>query len=158
MLSQTAEYALRAAVCLAGASEQARTTRDISETTRVPSTYLSKILRNLHRAGVVTARRGPNGGFVLAGGPETITALDVIDAVDPLKRLDHCPLGLAEHEHALCPLHAALAAAASQIENTFRTTTLLDLLDGGTADPAACRFPGKSTAGPAGEPDKEGAR
>lgn len=155
MLSQTAEYALRAAVCLAGIPDEARTTRDISSATRVPSTYLSKILRNLHRAGVVSARRGPHGGFVLAGSPRSISALDVIDAVDPLKRLDHCPLGLAEHQRALCPLHAKLAAAAAEIENTFRNTTLLDLLEGEATDDAVCRFPSAPNAGPPEVPDEE---
>ena len=45
MISQTAEYALRAMVCLGTASKQPRTAQDISDESKVPVSYLSKILR-----------------------------------------------------------------------------------------------------------------
>ena len=44
MLSQTVEYALRAAVYLANQAPLARTTEQIAEVTKVPQAYLSKVM------------------------------------------------------------------------------------------------------------------
>jgi Rrf2 family protein len=128
MISQTAEYALRSAVVL-GSSAGPLTTRQIAEQTRVPAGYLSKVLQALGRAGVVQAQRGLYGGFVLARPLDELTILDVINAVDPLERIDHCPLGLAAHRARLCALHRRLDEGIAQIEELFAGTTIEQLLN-----------------------------
>ncbi|MGH7140821.1 MAG: RrF2 family transcriptional regulator, partial [Pirellulales bacterium] len=93
MISQTAEYALRAIVYLADQSETPQTTQQIAEVTRVPAGYLAKVMQGLSRAGLVRAQRGLHGGFTLAVSAKKLTVLDVVRAVDPLRRIEHCPLG-----------------------------------------------------------------
>lgn len=127
MISQTAEYALRAVVDLAFHAGAMRTTRAISLATHVPSDYLAKVLKDLSREGIVRARRGPGGGFTLARSDEAISVYDVLQAVDPVKRIRHCPLGLKAHAHALCPLHQRLDEAMAHSEEIFRTTTIADV-------------------------------
>ncbi|NUQ01687.1 MAG: Rrf2 family transcriptional regulator, partial [Armatimonadetes bacterium] len=95
MISQTAEYALRAIVCLAAQPEGRLTTPQIAGATRVPAGYLSKVLQLLGRAGLVRSQRGLGGGFVLARPAELISVLDVVNAVDPIQRITGCPLELA---------------------------------------------------------------
>ena len=95
MISQTAEYALRAIVMLGSNPGSPRTTQQIAEETRVPCGYLSKVLQALGRAGLVEGQRGLYGGFVMSRSLDELTILDVINAVDPLKRINRCPLGLA---------------------------------------------------------------
>lgn len=151
MISQSAEYALRAAVHLATIRTGARTTQAISRSTGVPPTYLSKLLALLGRSGLVHSQRGPKGGFFLARVPEEITALDIVNAVDPLRRLDECPLGLSEHREQLCPLHARLSEASALIEKMLRDSKLSDLLTNENPG-AGCRFPGAPTPGPDADP------
>ncbi len=127
MLSQTLEYALRAAVFLASEESTPRTVSEIATATHVSSGYLAKVLQQLVRGGIATSQRGPGGGFVLARPAAEIAVLAVIDAVDPIPRLHGCPLGLAEHAQALCPLHRALDDAYAAIERTFAEATLADL-------------------------------
>ena len=50
MISQTAEYALRAVVYLAGTAGAPRTTSQISAATAAPAGYLSKVMQGLSRA------------------------------------------------------------------------------------------------------------
>src|SRR3972149_5635143 len=108
MISQTAEYALRAVTHLAGREAiDAPTTAQIARTTQIPSNYLAKVLRSLSRAGLVHSQRGPGGGHKLARNPAELTALQVVNAVDPLTRIKSCPLGLEDHRD-LCPLHCRL--------------------------------------------------
>src|SRR5690606_18982460 len=108
MISQTVEYALRAAVFLASESDAARTTGEIAQRTRVPPAYLSKVLQSLSRAGIVHSQRGIGGGFTLALDARKLTILEVVNAVDPIQRIRECPLGLESHGVRLCPLHRRL--------------------------------------------------
>jgi len=140
MISQTAEYALRAAVCLAGNTGRACTTRTISEATGVSASYLSKILRELRRSGLVRAHRGPHGGFLLTRPPGEITVLDVVHSVDAPPVLDRCPLHLKAHRGRLCPLHSKLAHTYALMEDAFRESTLRDLVENGTPEDG-CTFP-----------------
>ena len=128
MISRTAEYALRAVVVLGSNPVGLRTTQQIALQTRVPSGYLAKVLQALSRGGLVVSQRGQNGGFVLSRPLEKLTILEVINAVDPLKRIERCPLGLAEHGNRLCPLHRRLDQGIAQLEALFGATTIGQLL------------------------------
>ncbi|HZL57348.1 MAG TPA: Rrf2 family transcriptional regulator [Bryobacteraceae bacterium] len=128
MLSQTAEYALRAMVTLAGAKGGARTAQDLARDSRVPIDYLSKVLNSLTRAGIVTSRRGRGGGFQSVQPATQLTVLQVVSAVDPLKRIKTCPLGLKAHGANLCPLHRKLDDAVRSVEDAFASTTIASLL------------------------------
>jgi Rrf2 family protein len=132
MISQTVEYALRAMSHLASSAGEAASSEAIALATRVPQGYLSKIMRSLVCADLVRSFRGPRGGFVLARDATAISVLDIINAVDPIKRIERCPLDNPLHT-ALCPLHRCLDDAFAQIEKTFEATKLASVLD------AACR-------------------
>jgi Rrf2 family protein len=94
MFSQTVEYALRAVVHLAMKSPQPQKTAEIAEATQVPPAYLSKVLQGLKEKGVVRLQRGIGGGVALAHQPDQLTILDIVNAVDPIKRITTCPLDL----------------------------------------------------------------
>ncbi len=133
MISKTTEYALRAVVALAGADGHPMLSPHIAETTQVPQAYLSKVLQTLVRAGLVSSQRGQGGGFVLAKPPSDITVLDVVDVVDPIPRIESCPLSIASHSTNLCPLHRRLDEAIASIRASFGSTSLADLVTEGHA-------------------------
>lgn len=129
MISQSVEYALRAAVFLATKTDAApATSAVIAEATRVPGPYLSKVLASLVKAGLVTARRGPGGGLTLSRSADAISVLDVVNAVDPLPRIRTCPLGLKAHGTRLCALHTRLDRAIAGVESAFRESTLAEIV------------------------------
>lgn len=127
MISQTAEYALRAIVYLADQGDAPQTTQQIAEVTRVPAGYLAKVMQSLGRAGLVRAQRGLHGGFTLAVPAKKLTVLDVVQAVDPLRRIEHCPLGIDSHQ-SLCPLHRRLDNAVAMVEKALGSSTIAELL------------------------------
>jgi Rrf2 family protein len=141
MISQTVEYALRAVVCLAHASPGAQTTEQIARATRVPPAYLSKVLQTLSRHGIVQSQRGLHGGFHLAKSPAELTILEVVNSVEPIQRIRSCPLELKSHGVHLCPLHARLDGALSQVERAFADTTLAEILAEPTKSVPLCEFP-----------------
>ena len=129
MISPTSEYALRAIVAIAKTGgREAVTTQWIAATTKVPAGYLPKVLQMLGRAGLVDSRRGLGGGFRLARPADQLTVLEIVNAVDPIKRIETCPLHLDSHGVNLCPLHKRLDEAYEHMERSFAETTIAELL------------------------------
>lgn len=138
MFSQTVEYALRAMVCLANGESAVQTRSQLVEQTKVPSAYLAKVMREMNRAGLVTAQRGVNGGFQLARDAGEITLLEVVNAVDPLPRIRTCPLGIKSHGSRLCGLHQYLDDSMSDLEKRLSEKTLAALIAEKTGSNPLC--------------------
>ncbi len=141
MLSQTVEYALRAATYLATVPKQSRTVEQVAEVTHVPIAYLSKVLQQLVRKKIVVSRRGAGGGFTLARAPDQLRILEIVQAVDPIQRITTCPLGLVAHGRNLCPLHRRLDNALAEMEKAFAASTLAEILAEPTKSVPLCNFP-----------------
>lgn len=143
MLSQTVEYALRAMVYLASEPDGLVTSEQLSRATVVPQAYLSKVMKQLVAAGLVTSQRGVGGGFLLARAAHEVTILEVVNAVDPLQRIRTCPLGLVAHGKHLCPLHRRMDDALDAMERAFARSTLAEVVAEPTTSKPLCEFPAK---------------
>ena len=129
MLSRTAEYALRIMILLTEHKDKSMTAEEIAQATLVPPGYTVKVLQQLGRAKLSRGQRGRNGGFILACDPAKVNLLQVVTVIDPLERIKECPLGRADHQHALCPLHHQIDLAIEALENSLSSMTLQDVLD-----------------------------
>jgi Rrf2 family nitric oxide-sensitive transcriptional repressor len=147
MVSQTVEYALRAVVHLAAVAPGPRTVEQISRATKVKPAYLAKVIQQLVHAGVLRSQRGVGGGIALAKAPAELTILEVVSAVDPIKRIQTCPLGLASHGVRLCPLHRRMDNALAAVEKAFGETTLAEVLAEPTESVPLCDFPAPRPGG-----------
>lgn len=128
MVSQTVEYALRAMGHLAVLRGIPATSHAIASVTHVPQGYLSKIMRALVCAELVRSFRGRRGGFVLARSAANITVLDIVNAVDPIRRINCGPMGDPLHA-SLCPIQHCLDDALGLMEEKFRGATLISVVD-----------------------------
>ncbi|MEK6702651.1 MAG: Rrf2 family transcriptional regulator [Planctomycetota bacterium] len=140
MLSSTAEYALRSIMHLTSHPGTACTSKEIAESGQIPGGYVSKVMQDLVGAGIVESQRGPNGGFRLAREPGAITVLEVVNAVDPIRRIVACPLRLPEHGSRLCQLHQQLDDAIASFERILSEATFADLTREGKRS-SRCQFP-----------------
>ena len=59
MLSKTAEYALRVAVCLAQSPDKLAAADELAEVTKIPRRYLHKVVQDLARGDWFVHSRGP---------------------------------------------------------------------------------------------------
>jgi hypothetical protein len=66
-----------------------------------------------------------------------------VNAVDPVKRILTCPLGIAAHGTRLCKLHRKLDNAIAQAEATLGDSMIGDMLEPGPAGPL-CRTDGQA--------------
>ena len=95
--------------------------------------------------GNLASQRGSGGGVSLARTPAGTTLLDVVQAVEPIRRIATCPLGLKAHAHQLCPLHQRLDEALAMVEDAFRRSTLEEMLSGGNGSfPLDVRLPSRA--------------
>jgi Rrf2 family protein len=81
-LSARVDYALRAAVALAGYGERWVSAEQIAEAQDIPRKFLESILLQLRRGGIANSKRGSEGGHQLARPGDQISLADVIRAVD----------------------------------------------------------------------------
>jgi Rrf2 family protein len=90
-ITRQADYALRAVIYLArlGPEERAATSQ-IAEVQRIPPSFLAKIVSQLSVAGLLQTSRGARGGVSLARPADSITILDVVEAIDGPILLNEC--------------------------------------------------------------------
>lgn len=80
-ITRAGEYALRALVRLAEREGGVVTAHELAGAIHAPPAYLSRVLRPFIDAGVLSAKRGAGGGFLLVRRPDEISLLDVLTIV-----------------------------------------------------------------------------
>ncbi len=128
MISQTAEYALRAIVYLGNQAGTACTTAELAGEIDAPTSYLAKVMKGLTRAGIVASQRGLHGGFTLNRDPNDVTILEVVNAVDAFHRINECPLGRPAHASGLCPLHRRMDNVMEAAEESLGHMSIGEVL------------------------------
>jgi len=82
-LKSQVEWALHCCAILAGVPDgRYLSTKVLADFHGVPKEYLSKALQTLSTAGIVESTLGPSGGYRLLKSPETVTFLDIVEAVE----------------------------------------------------------------------------
>jgi len=132
MLSQTAQYALRAVLYLASRADREELVKidEIADELRMPRNSLSKTLHALGRAGVLASTRGPSGGFRLAVEPERLSLARVVAPFDTIGQKERqCILGRATCSDARpCTAHDSWKTVSQRVHGFFRDTTVADML------------------------------
>jgi Rrf2 family transcriptional regulator, nitric oxide-sensitive transcriptional repressor len=128
MISQTAQYALRAVICLAHASQNSLTTEQLAEMTKVPLMYLSKVMQALVRADIVTSKPGKTGGFTLKIPAETLSLQVIIEAIDAPLGIETYPLDMQSYGNILRPLYLRLSQMDALVRKECSNVFIKDLL------------------------------
>src|ERR1051325_4445630 len=82
-LSKKADYGLMAMKHLAEhADGGACSAKDVADSYRIPQELLAKILQRLVKSGLLKSQHGTHGGYVLAREKKSISAFEVIGALD----------------------------------------------------------------------------
>jgi Rrf2 family protein len=130
-LSSTAQQAIHAVLCIAGAADEGPVRVDeIAAVLECPRNYLSKTLHVLARTGVLRSGRGPKGGFQLALPANRLTLAQVIAPFEPVGQ-KRCLLGLPTCGGANpCAAHERWSKVAGRVDEFFARTTIETVLRG----------------------------
>ena len=148
-ITAKADYAVRAAVELAANHGHGPVKGErIASAQGIPLNFLENILSDLRNAGIVSSRRGVEGGYWLARPAAEISLADVIRAVEgPLAAVQGVQPQDLEYGGAAKHLPDLWVAVRASLRSVLEKVTLADLAAGKlprsvaskTADPDAWR-------------------
>jgi FeS assembly SUF system regulator len=96
-ISKLTDYGTVILACLAAAPGQRLTATEVAERTRLGLPTVSKLLKNFHRAGLLSSTRGSRGGYQLARPAAAISAASIIDAIEGPVAITEC-----SGQHSTC--------------------------------------------------------
>jgi FeS assembly SUF system regulator len=98
-ISKLTDYGTLILARLAAEPGRRQTASELAERTRLGAPTVSKLLKGLHRAGLVTSTRGALGGYQLSRPASRISAAEIIDAIEGPVTLTEC-----SGHHSACGL------------------------------------------------------
>jgi Rrf2 family protein len=127
MLSQKTRYAIRAMQHLADHYGDAPVRlADIAAEQKIPANFLTVILSELSRFGIVASRRGKDGGYWLAVSPIDITYGDLIRIMRGSLALVPCASRFGHEKCHNCVEEGECRTRALMLQVRDRTAELLD--------------------------------
>jgi Rrf2 family protein len=128
-LSKKADYGLMAMKHLAeNAREGAFSAKDVAESYSIPQELLAKILQRLVKAGLLHSQHGTNGGYTLARDAATISAFEVIRAIDGPLFITSCITVRGECDQSnRCTIREPLRRVNQSIEDLLKSISISDM-------------------------------
>jgi len=127
--SQTTGYAVRALICLDQRRDRAGLIREVAKCANIPKPYLARIINDLTYKGLVTAKRGYQGGIALARPAGDISLLQVVEAIEGPDWIAPCLLGLNDcTSHKTCPIHVFWQRVSGQLKDILSRTMLTHVM------------------------------
>jgi Rrf2 family protein len=130
-VSAKSDYAIRAAVELAAAGEGPVKGERLAQAQEIPSNFLENILSDLRNAGIVSSRRGADGGYWLARPAAEVSLADIIRAVDgPLANVRGVRSEQVAYQGSAEKLRDVWVAVRASLRGVLENVTLADLARG----------------------------
>src|SRR6185503_17312318 len=128
-LTRAADYAVRVMIHLAGLPSGTRSSRaDLAEAAECPEQFLSKVLQNLTRAGLVVSHRGNTGGFELSSRHRSASVLEIVEAIEGPVHLNVCLTSeQACARQGWCPAHSVWAEAQIAMVAVLQRASIAEL-------------------------------
>lgn len=141
-ISKLTDYGTVVLAHLAGDPATVRSAADVATATGIGVPTVSKLLKSLARAGLVTSTRGANGGYKLAYGPRDISAADVIDALEGPVSITECSASDSNCDYeSICNVGSSWQRINVAIRRALEEVSLIDLLRANSPVPSF-RFAG----------------
>lgn len=129
-ITNTSEYAIRAIVFMAKNPQNSYSATELYTKVDAPLKFLAKILQRLAKKKILKSQRGINGGFKLAVPLESLTILDIIEAVDGPIALNKCLItGYDCARENLCPVHPIWEEAQMVLKEVLRKKTIAEIVN-----------------------------
>ncbi len=128
-ISKLTDYGTVVLAYLAGDPGAVCSAADVSAKTGISPPTVSKLLKSLARADLVSSTRGANGGYQLTRDPREISAADVIDALEGPVSITECSAADSHCEHEqVCSVGSSWKQINVAIRHALEDVSLIDLL------------------------------
>jgi len=125
-ITRATDYAVRVMVHLATLPEGTRVPApELARAGDAPESFMSKVLPQLVRCGLVTSHRGKGGGFELAVDPGSVTLLQVIESMEGPLQLNLCLPGEKTCDRkSWCGVHPIWSEAQAALKKVLAGATI----------------------------------
>lgn len=126
-VSEAANLALHAMALLASNPDKLIRTKEIALNLRGSEAHLAKIMLILQHAGLVTATRGPAGGFKLAKDSNKISLKQIYEAIEGPIFIEKCIFSVPVCGKKKCILSSFFRSVNRQVAEKFKYTMLSEI-------------------------------
>jgi Rrf2 family protein len=126
-ISEAASLAMHALGYLAKRDDGPVTSREIATRFEISEAHLSKVLQRLVKIELLRSVRGPHGGFFLTRLPESVTLLEVFEAIEGRFEPSQCLLSSAICDGDNCILGSIVLEANTMLRKRLEETTLVEV-------------------------------
>lgn len=147
-MSKMADYAALMLATMAERPQSHQTAAELADGTGISQPTVSKLLKTLVHADLVTSRRGAHGGYTLARKPAAISAVDVIEAIEGPLAVTECTVSPGSCDlEPTCQLSSQWQLLSVAVRRALADITLKDLIGDPIAPhiavhrPAIVKFP-----------------
>ena len=129
-ISRLTDYGTMVLAELAARQPSLCSAGQVAETTRIGHPTVSKLLKSLAHAGLVTSERGSHGGYTLSRPAADITAADIIDALEGPLSITECSATDSSCDfEAWCHVGTAWQRINERIRSALGEVSLAELCD-----------------------------
>jgi FeS assembly SUF system regulator len=127
-MGKLTDYATVVLASLAAEPTRHRAAAELAEKTRLSRPTVSKVLKELQRAGMVISSLGAQGGYRLARRPELITAAQILDVFEGPIAITECSTASSHCGiEKLCRVGSAWQRVNAAIRRALEDVTLHQL-------------------------------
>ena len=126
-ISEAASLAMHALGYLAHREVRPVPVREIASRFEISEAHLSKVMQRLVKVGLLRSARGPKGGFLLTRGPESITLLEIFEAIEGPIEPSSCLLSASICDGESCILGRIVLEANRTLRTRLEETTLIEV-------------------------------
>lgn len=103
------------------------TLKEVAAPMMLSEAYLEEVAAGLKKAGLIEGRTGPKGGYILTREPKTITAEDIVTAIEGPVSLVDCQSGAACPVEGSCSSKSLWSSLQKKIVTSLKETTLAEV-------------------------------
>lgn len=131
-ISEAVSLAIHSLVLLAQGDGEYRKVRELAQEIGVSEAHLAKVFQRLARVGLVESIRGPQGGFQLARPKESISLLEIYEAIEgPVSEGRECLLHRKRCPFGECVFGGVVEKVNREFRAYLASKTLGDIAKGG---------------------------
>lgn len=137
MFSKSFGYALRGILFIVFLQDEKRRIHvdEIATRLSVPRYFMSKVLKNLAKQGILGSVKGPHGGFYVNEQTMSTSVLRILTITDGDGQFRNCALRLQEcNLQNPCPLHKQMFLIRNDLKSLMENTTVEDLINENAKD------------------------
>ncbi len=141
-ISKLTDYATVILSYMARDQSQRHAATEIADDTGIAAPTVSKILKILTRAEVLTSTRGAKGGYRLAQTPDHISVAAIISALEGPIALTECSLSVSDCDQSEgCNIRSNWGLINRAIQSTLDSITLADMIVPNSFDRSEIKIP-----------------